>query len=122
MAVGNQFSAVRNIILMQVLIAILLASGFFMIDGWKNALSPALGSIVALLPNCYFALKMYLNRHREAKFIVRSFYTGESAKLLLTAALFAMVLQIPNINFMTLMIGYIAVLSVFWLALIVWRE
>lgn len=93
-----------------------------MIDGWKYALSPVLGSIIALLPNGYFALKMYLNRHRQAKFIVRSFYAGETAKIMLTAALFAMVLQIPDINFLTLMIGYLSVLSVFWLALILWRD
>ncbi len=122
MAARNDFSTVRRIILVQVLIAISVASGFLVLGGWKNALSPMLGSLVALLPNCYFAYKIYLSRNLEAKKIVRSFYMGESTKILMTAALFAMVFQIPDINFLTLLIGFLAVLSVFWFALIMWRD
>ena len=122
MAVRNEFSTVKKILLLQVLIAIVIASGFFVMGGLNSALSPALGSIVALLPNCYFAYKIYLSRNKEAKKIVRSFYSGESAKILLTAALFALVFQIPDVNLLTLLAGYMAVLSVFWFALILWRD
>jgi ATP synthase protein I len=50
------------------------------------------------------------------------FYAGETAKLILTVALFSIVLQIPAVDFLTLLIGYIAVLSVFWFALLLWRD
>ena len=118
----NEFSTVRNIILLQILIAILVASGFFVLGGWKNALSPFLGSIVALLPNCYVAYRLYLSRNRGARKIVRSFYASESGKLILTAALFAIAFQIPGVILPTLLLGYLAVLSVFWFALILWRD
>ena len=118
----NEFSAVIKLLMLQVLIAMLIASGFFVLGGWKNAMSPFLGSIVALLPNCYFAYRMYLSRNWDANKIVRSFYASESKKLFLTAALFAMVFQIPDVNLLTLLIGYVAVLSVFWFALILWRN
>lgn len=122
MAARNEFSTVKRILLLQVLIAILIASGFFVLGGWKNALSPFLGSIVALLPNCYVAYRLYLSRNWDAKKMVRSFYASESKKILLTAALFAMVFQIPNVNLLTLLVGYLAVLSVFWFALVLWRN
>ena len=118
----NEFSTVRKIILLQVLIAISIASGFFVLGGWKNALSPFLGSVVALLPNCYAAYRLYLSRNWDAQKIVRSFYASETRKIVLTAALFAIVFQIPGVNLLTLLVGYAAVLSVFWFALILWRE
>lgn len=93
-----------------------------MLGGWKNALSPFLGSIVALLPNCYVAYRLYLSRDWDAQRIVRSFYASESWKIILTATLFAIVFQIPDVNLLTLLVGYLAVLSVFWFALILWRD
>ncbi len=108
--------------MLQVLIAIIVASGFFVSGGVESALSPALGGLVALLPNCYLAYKIYLSRHMAAKKAVRSFYTGEMVKILMTAAIFALIFQIPGLNLLTLLVGYLAVLSVFWFALILWRD
>ena len=122
MAVENPFSTVRKVLSAQILMAALVASGFLLIGGWDNAMSPLAGSVVALLPNLYFALKIYLVRQRSAQDILNAFYAGEAVKLTLTAALFAMVLQIPGVNFLTLLAGYVAVLSVFWFALYYWRD
>lgn len=102
--------------------AAMVASGFLLIGGWKNALSPMLGGLVALLPNLYFAYKVYLAKDLGAQSIVNAFYTGETVKLILTVALFVIVLQIPSVDFLTLLVGYIAVLSVFWFALFWWRD
>ncbi len=122
MAVGNQFSTVGRVLYAQVLMAAVVASGFLLIGGWKSAISPLVGGCVALLPNCYFAYKIYLARNLEAQGVVNAFYAGETIKLILTAALFSIVLQIPSVDFLTLLIGYVAVLSVFWFALIYWRD
>lgn len=122
MAVENQFSTVGKILSAQVLMAALVASGFLLIGGWKYAISPLAGSAVALLPNFYFAYKIYLARHQQAQGILNAFYTGETVKLIMTAALFAMVFQIPAVDFLTLLIGYVSVLSVFWFALFYWRD
>lgn len=122
MAARNRFSTVRNIVLGQVLMTALVASGFLVIGGWKIAMSPLLGGLVALVPNLYFAFKVYLARQSTAQEIVNAFYAGETVKLILTVALFVIVIRIPSVDFLTLLAGYIAVLSVFWFALFYWRD
>jgi ATP synthase protein I len=122
MAVESKFSTVGKVLYAQVLMAAVVASVFLMMGGWKYAVSPLLGSLIAIIPNLYFAYKIFLARHLEAQSIVNAFYAGETVKLILTAALFAIVLQISAVNFMTLLAGYIAVLSVFWFALFYWRD
>lgn len=94
------------------------AFGFAVALGWQKALSPALGGVAAFIPNLYFALRIYKSAGQEAKKIVRSFYAGESGKLLLTAALFIMIFQIPTIEILPLLFGYVTALSVFWFALL----
>jgi len=42
--------------------------------------------------------------------------------MLLTGALFALVIQIPGIDFLALLAAFAAVLSVFWFALFYWRN
>jgi ATP synthase protein I len=122
MAVGNQFSTVVRVLYAQVLMTTLVTLGFLLVDGWKYAISPLIGSGIALLPNLYFAYKIYLARNLDAQGIVNAFYAGETIKLILTVALFSIALQIPSVDFLTLLIGYIAVLSVFWFALFYWRD
>ena len=122
MAVEERFSTVAKVLYAQLLMAALVAAGFLWNGGWSYAVSPLLGSGIALLPNLYFAIKIYRARHLAAQGIVNAFYAGETGKLVLTAALFAMALQSPSVNFLTLLVGYAAVLSVFWFALFYWRD
>jgi ATP synthase protein I len=111
-------STVSKVISYQILIIIIMTAGFVLAGGWQKALSPVLGGMAAFIPNLYFALRIYRSAGQEARKIVRSFYAGESGKLLLTAALFFMIFQIPNIEILPLLAGYIAALSVFWFALL----
>jgi len=99
-----------------------VAAGFLWVGGWHYAMSPLIGSGIALLPNLFFAYKIYLARNLEAQGIVNAFYAGETIKLILTVALFSIALQIPSVDFLTLLAGYTAVLSVFWFALYYWRD
>lgn len=122
MTVENQFSTVVKILYAQILVAALVAIGFSLAGGWQNAVSPLLGCGVALLPNFYFAYRIYLSRNLQAQGIVNAFYAGESVKFFLTIALFSIVLQVPSVDFLTLLAGYAAVLSVFWFALYLWRD
>jgi len=122
MAVEERFSTVGKILYAQILVAVLLAMGFIWKGGWSYAVSPLIGSAIALLPNLYFAYKIYLARNLAAQGIVNAFYAGETGKMVLTAALFAIALQWPLVNFLTLLAGYAAVLSVFWFALFYWRD
>ncbi len=122
MTVEASYSTVAKILVLQALTILMIWSGFFMWQGWDAAISSAYGGLIGFLPNLYFAYRIYATRWMNAKSMVRSFYASETKKILLTAALFGLVFQIPEVNLMTLLAGYMAVLSVFWLALILWRD
>jgi len=111
-------SAVSKIISYQVLIIMIMTAGFALAGGVSYALSAASGGAAAFIPNLYFALRVHKSAGQEARKIVRSFYAGESGKLLLTAALFFMIFQLPNIEILPLLSVYVAALSVFWFALL----
>jgi ATP synthase protein I len=114
----RKYSTVSKIISYQVLAIIIMTTGFALTGGRAETLSAALGGAAAFIPNLYFALRVYKSAGQEARKIVRSFYAGESGKLLLTAALFFMIFQLPNIQILPLLSVYIAALSVFWFALL----
>ena len=101
----------------QMLIILVVSLGFVVVGGHK-ALSSALGGLAAFVPNLYFALRISNSAGQEARKVLQSFYTGESVKLLLTAALFILIFQIPKIEIMPLLVGYVTALSVFWFALL----
>ncbi|MCK9396571.1 MAG: ATP synthase subunit I [Methylobacter sp.] len=111
-------STVSKIISYQILMIIIMTSGFALTGGRSAVLSAVLGGAAAFIPNLYFALRVHRTAGQEARKIVRSFYAGESGKLLLTAALFFMIFQFPNIEILPLLSVYIAALSVFWFALL----
>ncbi|TAK64848.1 ATP synthase subunit I [Methylobacter sp.] len=115
---GTRRSTVSKIISYQILLIIIMTAGFALEGGRPYALSAALGGAAAFIPNLYFALRVYRSAGQEARKIVRSFYAGESGKLLLTAALFFMIFQLPNIEILPLLAVYMAALSVFWFALL----
>jgi ATP synthase protein I len=110
-------STVAKILCYQVLI-IAVVSLAFVVGGWQKALSAALGGLAAFVPNLYFALRVSGAAGQEAKKVLRSFYVGESVKLLLTVGLFIIIFQIPRVEILPLMAGYIAALSIFWFALL----
>lgn len=114
----EKISTVGKILILQAFIIIAISSGFAVISGLQTAKSPFLGGVAAFIPNLYFVLRIIRVSGQGAKKIVNSFYAGESGKLILTAVLFFLIFQIPNINILTLLLGYIAALSVFWFALI----
>jgi ATP synthase protein I len=110
-------TTVAKILSYQLMITVVVSLGFA-VEGWQKALSPALGGLAAFIPNLYFALRITGSAEQEARKILQSFYAGETVKLLLTAALFMLIFQIPNIKILPLLAGYAAALSVFWFALL----
>lgn len=113
----NGVSAVAKILSYQLLITLVVSLGFA-VGGWQKAFSSALGGLAAFIPNLYFALRISGFEEQDARKILKSFYVGETVKLLLTAALFIVIFQIPNINILPLLAGYVSALSVFWFALL----
>ena len=115
---SRKYSTVSKILSYQILIILIISAGFAFAGGWQQGISSALGGAAAFVPNLYFALKISRSSDLPARKIVNSFYAGESVKLLLTAAMFIMIFQVPNIQILPLLVGYIAALSVFWFALL----
>lgn len=86
--------------------------------GWQAAKSAGLGGMIAFIPNAYLALKISRSQGRTPQQIVRGLYLGEVVKFALTAILFLIVLGMPGTRFVPLFLGFTAVLSVFWFALL----
>lgn len=118
MGVINKKRSIVSKIMSYQFLLILIMTAAFALGGKSYALSAALGGAAAFIPNLYFALRIHRAAGQEARKIVRSFYAGESGKLLLTAALFFMIFQLPHIEILPLLSVYIAALSVFWFALL----
>ncbi len=118
MTAERKLSTVSKILSLQILIVLAVSLGFYFAGGSQKALSPLLGGCAAFIPNLYFALRMASTAGQDAQKIVRSFYAGESGKLILTAVLFFMIFQIKDIELLPLLAGYASALSIFWFALI----
>jgi ATP synthase protein I len=119
MTAEKKLSTVSKILALQVLVIFVITTGFYIAVGWPRALSPMLGGLAAFVPNVYLAIRMARTAGQPARNIVRSFYAGESGKLILTAMLFFMIFQIPGIELLALLTGYVTTLSIFWFALLI---
>lgn len=115
------FSTVKKVLLLQITVVFVVTGGFFLVKQ-SGAIFSLVGGLIAFLPNLYFAYRLSLVKGSDAKKIVKSFYSGETRKILLTAALFAMAFQMPKVQLFPLMTCFVAVLSVFWLALILFAQ
>ena len=116
------YSTISKVLIMQASIAVSVTIGFLVLGTEIMAVSSIIGGLTALLPNLYFAYRISLSKGKSAKKIVQSFYSGESRKVLMTCVLFAVAFQVPNVQFFPLMVCFVAVLSVFWLALLLFAR
>ena len=103
----------------QLLLIALLSVGIAVFGGAQKALYSAMGGLAAFIPNFYFALRINKSAGQAPRKIVNAFYVGESGKLILTAALFVLIFQVPKIEILPLFAGYVVALSVFWFALLI---
>jgi len=115
----QKLSIVNKVLVGQCIIVLVATVIFFLFAGGISAKSAFYGGLAVLIPNWYFARKINQHSGGEARKIVRSFYAGESGKLIITAAIFAMIFQDPNVDFKAVFITYVSALTVFWFALLV---
>jgi ATP synthase protein I len=115
---SRKISAVSKILAYQLLIGLIISTGFVIFKDYSFGISSVLGNMAAFIPNLFFALVVNRSAGRSAKNVLNSFYIGEVGKLLLTGILFMIIFKIPNIEILALLVGYITALSVFWFALL----
>lgn len=112
-------SAVRRIILIQVAVAVTIALLMLFIDGLTAAVSAFIGGAIGFLTSLVYAIKMLAPPGSEPKAVVRSHYSAEAYKLIVTVLLFSLVFtQFKEVHALALFAAYAATLSVYWVALI----
>jgi ATP synthase protein I len=90
----------------------------FAISGAVSAWSAALGGIISIVPNAYFAHRVFrYSGARSMDKVVRSTYQGELMKLLMTGAGFALVFtQVEPLRVSAVFGGFLAMHAVgLWL-------
>ena len=103
---------VYKIIVAQFIATLLAALGAFVLKGGVTGYSVFLGGMASVLPNAYFAIKAFrYGGARQMPQVLKSFYVGESGKIIITAAMFALVFAgIKPLNEFAVIISYILIL------------
>ena len=85
--------------------------------GNKAAFSVLVGGAISMLGSLLYGLRIFAGGG-NAEEVLKRFYRGEFQKLLLTGVLFYAVIKWLDVNFLAVMIGFIASLMAFWIALL----
>ena len=93
---------------MTVTVALLAA----VVGGFHAALSAMLGGLACLVPSGLFALRLALETRRSGGATVHGFFVGEFVKLAVTVLmLFAIANFYRDLNWLALIVGFIAALK-----------
>lgn len=102
------------VLLLQAVVTVVVASTLWLFQGVVAGYSGLLGGLIALIPNAYFAFRVF--RYfgaRSARAIVSEIFSGEAGKLILTAVLFITVwVGVEPLEAVAVFIGYLAGLAV----------
>lgn len=113
------YPGILRILRMQAALLAVAGGVGYALGGPGAALSVLAGGAAGFLPNIYFALKAGRRKKgASARDIVNDFYVGEALKLILAAVLFAVALQVPGIQVLPMIGGFLAVAAAFWLILL----
>lgn len=107
---------IRLLLVWQLVVAVVVGVVVAVLHSVAAGWSALAGGVICWLPTCWFAWKAFRYRGaRAARQIVRSFYTGQAGKMLLTAGLFALAfIWIQPLVPLALFGAYVAVQSVNW--------
>ena len=102
----------------QLIVCVIAALAGMIMLGTVMAYSILLGGLVSIVPNSYFAWKAFRYRGaRNTPLIVKSFYAGETGKLVMTGLMFAMIFAgIRPLNELAVIVSYIVTIAIGLLA------
>jgi len=103
---------IYKVIVTQFVVTVIAALSTFALMDTVVAYSVFLGGMISTGPNAYFALKVFRYRGaRQMPMILKSFYAGETGKLIITAVLFALVFGgIRPLNELAVIVSFIVTL------------
>jgi len=98
----------------QFVLCVIAAGVIFFLFDLVAAYSILLGGFISIVPNGYFAWKAFRFRGaRNTPLIVKSFYAGETGKLIMTGVLFALVFAgIKPLNELAVILSFIFTIAV----------
>ncbi|WP_131795600.1 F0F1 ATP synthase subunit I [Fluoribacter gormanii] len=103
--------------LVQLSATLIIAALCALVYGTNAASSALLGGLVCIVPNAYFASKLFkYHGARSAKQIVNSFYKGEALKIVMSIFLFTAVFLLFKITPLAFFASYIMILMTHWFA------
>ena len=107
----------QRLIACQLSLTVLLAIIATLLSSTTAGISALLGGLVSVLPNAYFAIKLFkYHGAMAAKQIVNSFYKGEALKMILSVVLFSLVFKFFKIIPVVFFAVYIVAQMAFWFA------
>lgn len=111
---------VRRVLALQMLITLVVATLALALADLRAAGSALLGGSINLIATGYFAYRVFAPKPgATAHQIATAFYIGEAIKIVLTGALFTVILVWLDVALLPLFLAYIATMLAFWLALVV---
>jgi len=98
----------------QFVLCVIAAGVIFFLFDLVAAYSILLGGFISIVPNGYFAWKAFRFRGaRNTPLIVKSFYAGETGKLIMTGVLFALVFAgIKPLNELAVILSFLVTIAV----------
>ncbi|WP_454781542.1 ATP synthase subunit I [Legionella sp. WA2022007384] len=103
--------------LIQLSVTLVFAALCALVYGTNAASSALLGGMVCIVPNAYFASKLFRYQGaRSARQIVNSFYKGEALKIVISIFLFTAVFLLFKITPLAFFASYIMILMTHWFA------
>ncbi len=108
---------IKRLLLVQALSGLVFAC-LLLVSGVEAAYSALLGAVCCVLPNVYFALRVFnLSNGRSARSTLRNFYIGAMGKFIVTAALFIVAFRfVSPLNALAMFGGFIVVQAINWAA------
>ena len=102
----------------QVLISAVAALLMLGLRSGAEAGAALFGGLAAIAPNVYFALKVYSRRRHEApREVLGKFYRAEIGKIALVVVLFFLGTRFYALQFLPLMLTYMACQTAYWVVL-----
>jgi len=109
---------IKKVLYMQAFVAFFVSGVWIVLADAFAAKSALIGGLIGFVPNVLFSIKIIQAIGKQSRQIEKAFYWGEILKLISTAVLFGLVIIYMEISFLPMLIGFAAVLSVFWFSLL----
>ena len=108
-----------QIVFYQLMGIVILTALAIPISGVKNGLSLLAGGLAYCVPNLFFVWRVFrfAGAHQMMQFMT-SFFLCEVLKLVLSAVLFLIIVKTLPVSLLSVLIGFIAAIVLFWVACI----